>query len=187
MGMKSADKTLEAQYCPECGSAAVNSRLERQRFPYGEGTDAVELEALVPVNGCSECSFEYLDDSAETIRHEAVCRHLGVLTPDEIRGIREEYALSRAEFCRLTRLGEATLNRWENGILIQNQAYNQFLRLLRFPENIRRLEAKAAIGPHHSSGSVIALAAYRFRALKDETTVRREQSDFHLHKRIASA
>lgn len=73
----------------------MNSRLERQRFPYGEGTEAVELEVLVPVRTCSECGFEYLDDSAEEIRHEAVCRHLGVLTPHEIQQLRKAYGFSR--------------------------------------------------------------------------------------------
>ena len=177
----------EEQCCPECGSTRVSTRLERQRFPYGEGSEAVELEAVVPVTKCSECGFEYLDDSAEAIRHEAVCRHLGVLNPDEIRRIREEYGFSRAEFSRLTRLGEATLNRWENGILVQNQAYDRFLRLLRFPENVRRLQTKATLESPLSSGLVISLAAYRFRTLKDEANVRREEKNFQLHKRAALA
>jgi putative zinc finger/helix-turn-helix YgiT family protein len=180
-------RASEEQPCPECGSTRVSTRIERQRFPYGEGAEAVELEALVPVTRCSECGFEFLGESAEAIRHEAVCRHLGVLNPDEIREIREEYGFSRAEFSRLTRLGEATLNRWENGILVQNQAYDRFLRLLSFPENVRRLQVATTAESPHSSGSVVSLAAYRFRALKDEANVRREQTNFQLHKRAASA
>lgn len=180
-------RVAEEQCCPECGSAGVSTRLETQRFPYGEGTDAAELEVSVPVRKCSECGFEYLDDAAEAIRHEAVCRHLGVLTPDEIRQIREDYGFSRAEFARLTRLGEATLNRWENGILVQNQAYDRYLRLLRFPENVRRLQSKITLEVRHSSDSVISLTSYRFRALKDEANVRRDQTNFQLHKRAASA
>ena len=181
------DGTSEQQCCPECGNTTVGSRIERQGFPYGEGAQAVELEAFVPVRKCSECGFEYLDDSAEAIRHDAVCRHLGVLTPDDIRQVREEYDFSRAEFARLTRLGEATLNRWENGILVQNQAYDQFLRLLRFPENIRRLQARTSLSSHHSSGSVVSLESYRFRALKDDGAPRREQANFQLRKRAALA
>jgi putative zinc finger/helix-turn-helix YgiT family protein len=175
----------EEQHCPECGDGAVSRRIERQLFPYGEGAEAVELTVLVPVWKCSECGFEFLDESAEAIRHEAVCRHLGVLTPNDIRQMREEYGYSRAEFSRLTRLGEATLNRWENGILIQNQAYDQYLRLLRFPENVRRLQAKRNLGSD-SSGSVVILARYRFRGLKDEASFRRDQAHFQLHKRSTS-
>ena len=43
------------------------------------------------------------------IRHEAVCRHLGVLAPGEIRALRREHGMSRAAFARLTGFGEATL------------------------------------------------------------------------------
>jgi putative zinc finger/helix-turn-helix YgiT family protein len=174
-------------FCPECGSGAVSTRIERQTFPYGEGMEAVELEVSVPVKVCSECGFEYLDESAEGIKHEAVCNYLGVLTPKLIRKIREEYGLSRAEFSKLTRLGEATLNRWENGILIQNQAYDRYLRLLRFPENVRRMEAELSAGSHHSSGTVISFQSYRFRAVKDDRAAREGGANFQLRKRAVLA
>jgi putative zinc finger/helix-turn-helix YgiT family protein len=180
------NKVSEKQCCPECGNSAVSSRLQRQLFPYGEEAKAVELEALVPVWRCSECGFEYLDESAEEIRHEAVCGHLGVLTPSQIRQIREDYGFSRAEFSRLSRLGEATLNRWENGILVQNQAYDQYLRLICFPENVRRLQAKSNTRSQ-VSGSVVIEASYRFRGLKNETSITKEQADFQLRKRAALA
>jgi transcriptional regulator with XRE-family HTH domain len=110
-----------------------------------------------------------------------------VLTSDEIRHIREEYGFSRAEFARLTRLGEATLNRWENGILVQNLAYDRYLRLLCFPENVRRLQIKTTPESRRSAGSVVSLTPYRFRALKNEANVIRDQTTFQLHKRVASA
>ena len=46
--------------------------------------------------------------------------------------------MSRADFSRLTGLGEATLNRWENGILIQNAANDRYLRLLKDANNVPR-------------------------------------------------
>jgi transcriptional regulator with XRE-family HTH domain len=62
------------------------------------------------------------------------------MTPAEIRAIRREAgALSRAQFARITRLGEATIGRWERGELIQNRANDQLLYLLTFPENVTRL------------------------------------------------
>ena len=76
------------------------------------------------------------------MRHEAVCRHLGVLTPKEIIAIRKSYGMSRAVFARLTGIGEASLARWENGLLIQSPAYDRFLFLLTFPENLERLKSR---------------------------------------------
>ena len=41
--------------------------------------------------------------------------------------------MTRAAFTRVTGLGEATLNRWENGIMIQTLANDRYLRLLANP------------------------------------------------------
>jgi DNA-binding transcriptional regulator YiaG len=62
------------------------------------------------------------------------------MTPAEVRAVRQKAgSLSRAEFARITRLGEATIGRWERGELIQNAANDQLLYLLTFPENVVRL------------------------------------------------
>jgi transcriptional regulator with XRE-family HTH domain len=83
------------------------------------------------------------------------------LSPGEIVGLRHRHGLSRAEFAKLTKLGEATLGRWERGTLKPNAAYDMYLRLLSFDENMRRLgllPAPQSSGlryvpepPHHSS------------------------------------
>ena len=39
--------------------------------------------------------------------------------------------MSQAEFARVTGFGEATIGRWENGLVIQNVANDRYLRLLR--------------------------------------------------------
>ena len=48
--------------------------------------------------------------------------------------------MSRAAFAKVTGLGEATLNRWENGLLIQNRANDRYLRLLASPGNVQALK-----------------------------------------------
>jgi DNA-binding transcriptional regulator YiaG len=128
--------------CPVCGGNDVRTTIEMEKFVYGDGPEAVELTARVPVRTCNTCKFQFTDDVAEEIRHTAVCRHLGVMTPKEISRIRKAYSMSRAVFARLTRIGEASLARWENGLLIQSSAYDQFLYLLTFPENLERLKSR---------------------------------------------
>ena len=127
--------------CPSCGAVSTSSRIEEEKFLYGEGAGAETLTALVTVYECSACDDEYLDASADDARHEATCRHLGVFTPEEIKTLRTGYGLSRAEFSRISRLGEATLARWERGSLIQNAAHDRFLYLLSFRENLDRLRS----------------------------------------------
>ena len=128
--------------CPNCGEQAVETRVETDTVDYAADSGPVQLEVHVPVRKCRKCGFEYLDIDAQTARHEAVCRYLGLLTPVEIERIRKFYDLSRPAFCHITKVGEASLGRWERGAKIQNAAYDQFLYLLQFPENLECLRRR---------------------------------------------
>jgi DNA-binding transcriptional regulator YiaG len=126
--------------CPACGHGSVETTQIEHKFPYGDGDKGVELSATVPLRRCLECGVEFFDAVAEEIRHEAVCRYLGVMPPAEVQAVRRmSGSLSRGEFAKITRLGEATIGRWERGELIQNAANDQLLYLLTFPENLTRL------------------------------------------------
>ena len=46
-------------------------------------------------------------------------RKHGLLSADQIRGIRARFELTQAEFARLLRLGANTLSRWEAGRNVQ--------------------------------------------------------------------
>jgi putative zinc finger/helix-turn-helix YgiT family protein len=128
--------------CDGCGQRCVRVSFQEQRFIYGSGAEAIELAARVPVWRCQHCGHGYTDGDAEDYRHEAVCRHLRVLSPSEIRNIRKFHKLSQAEFARITGFGPASLKRWETGALIQNQSADRLLRLLAGdPEIMRRLFA----------------------------------------------
>lgn len=134
-------KTLTIRVtCAMCGSTKVATKWLKDSFEYGSGDATVYLEAEIPVHNCSECSFEFTDHSADMLQHEAVCRHLGLLTPAEVGAVRKN--MSRAEFSRQTGIGEASLNRWEKGALLQNVAMDNFLYLLRLPGNFEALQER---------------------------------------------
>jgi DNA-binding transcriptional regulator YiaG len=132
----------ESLRCASCGASAVGTEMVVEEFAYGTGEDPVQLKATVPLRTCRDCGFQFTDHHAEVARHEAVCRHLGVMTPREVVAIRTRLGMTRAAFADLTRLGEASLARWEKGLLIQNAANDQLLYLLRFPENVKRLRSR---------------------------------------------
>jgi len=147
--MDHSDKLVEfpapiERHCPDCGKPGVMTKIETEVLPYGSGEEKVELTLEVPVRECTACGFEYYDDGAEAARHNAVCRHLGLMTPEEVKSIRTRYGLSRPEFSQLTKIGEASIGRWERGALIQSTAYDQFLFLLTFPENFSRLKERSS-------------------------------------------
>ncbi len=132
----------EERHCPQCASTRVSTQTATESFPYGLGDDQQFLTASIPVHTCSACGFRFRDAIAEDIKHEAVCRHLGVMTPSEIHALRDRLGLSRADFANLTRLGDASIARWERGESIQTAAYDQLLYLLMFDDNLRRLRER---------------------------------------------
>jgi len=168
--------------CPECESKRIVTGVVNHRFPYGQEDSAVELSARIPVRRCEECGDEFLDDEAEDLMHEAVCRHLRVMTPSEVRSIRQQCGgLSRAEFARVTRLGEATIGRWERGELIQNAAYDQLLHLLAFPENLIRLRQRVERAEPAMIPEVRTATTPRFRVLNVTAPLTTEAASFVLN------
>jgi putative zinc finger/helix-turn-helix YgiT family protein len=134
---------LPSPTCPNCGSDRVVTDFETDHFKYGDGADAVELSARVLVSSCQNCQFEFTDGNADDGRQLAIRRHLGLLSPDEIGTIRKRCARTRKEFAKTTRIGEASLARWENGQLLQSAALDNYLFLLTHPENYGRLKNRA--------------------------------------------
>lgn len=140
-------RTLEAvgelnRSCAECGAEAVDTIEHRHTFRYGSGESAADLTVNLPVRRCGRCGFEFLDRESEGIKLEAICEHLGVLSPSGIRRIRERYRMTQAEFAEVTGLGTATLVRWENGSMNHTRAYDRYMRLLengRIMNELRRL------------------------------------------------
>ena len=163
--------------CPLCGEERIATNQDLHAFDYGSGDTLVTLQVRVPVRRCSVCAFEYLDEEAERLKHAAVCEHLGVLPPDAIRRIRERYKRTRTAFARVTGLGEASLNRWENGLSIQSHANDRYLRLLAYPEVMSRLLVITA-APEPPGPRVAA----RFRVVEVTTVLRKEQQAFHLRR-----
>ena len=165
--------------CPVCDGNSVTTSWNCHTFDYGSSESAVELSVDVPVRRCHVCEFEFLDATAERLKHEAVCKHLGVLTPVDIRRIRESHRMSRTQFAQVTGLGEASLNRWENGLNIQNHANDRYLRLLKLPGIIRWLQELAE--QQARSHFHLDMTVRRFRVLKVDDMVLNDQQSFRLH------
>ena len=168
--------------CPSCGHYAIETIEIERTFPYGEGDQATEVSATVPLRRCRECGFEFLDAEAEEIQHDAVCRHVGVMTPSEIRALRQKAGgLSRGEFARVTRLGEATIGRWERGELLQNAAYDQLLYLLTFPENFIRLRRRIEQSSPAQCSPTPETLSPRFRVIVPTPDLRERAARFSLN------
>lgn len=177
--------------CPQCGSGNVSSSIEPHSFTYGRGEDAAEITLELPVLSCSNCSFTFLNESAEELKHNAVCRHLGVMNPEEVASVRKKYNLPRNEFAKVSKIGEASLARWEAGSLIQNAAYDQYLYLLGFPDNLARLYKKRALEKPLSCHAFSKSTISGLRMINEGTKEfadfieRKKNFQLHPHKEVA--
>ena len=163
--------------CAECGNSVATS-WHSHTFQYGSEASAADLTVRLPVRRCDYCDFDYLDDEGERIKHEAVCRHLGVLTPAEVRGIRRRHRMSRAAFAKVTGIGEASLSRWENGINVQTPANDRYLRLLAHPGVLAQLQGLVSRPSQEASRST-------FRRIEITATLLQRKQSFSLRPRLA--
>jgi putative zinc finger/helix-turn-helix YgiT family protein len=147
-------ETKAFQACLRCGSTELDKARRDVEFEYGGREKPFRFKASFPFNTCRRCGFSFLDGDDEELQHEAACRHLGVMTPAEVLDLRTKMGLSQKELAELTGLGVASLSRWERGLLIQNEASDQLLYLLTFPENLERLrQRKISNAPSNSTPS----------------------------------
>ena len=166
--------------CPQCGEHSITTYWHNDSFTYGSGDSAVTLHVELPVRRCGSCDLEFLDHEGERLRHEAVCQHLGVLSPTEIFDIRKRFGMTRAAFAELSGLGEATLNRWENGAVVQNRANDRYLRLLALPgvmQSLRGLIAQPRTSVEPNSQD---LRKFRVLTVSDGHLRRKERFELRL-------
>ena len=142
-------KGKENRRCPSCGHASLVAQTIRDEFEYGaEGERVLVVADAVPVLVCPACGETFFGPAAARVRHQAICVAMGLLTPDQIKGVREKLGKNQAEFAKLTGIGVATLSRWECGRLIQTRAMDRYLRLLQtIPEASRFLESPIFMQP----------------------------------------
>jgi putative zinc finger/helix-turn-helix YgiT family protein len=126
--------------CPGCGSTTVTTTWGSASFEYGVGEGKVALTAAIPICGCRACKASFQSALTQEKKNEAICKHLGLMTPDEIRTMRQKLNLSQAGLAQLSGMGVASIARWESGQLVQSRSNDNLLRLLSYEENFERLK-----------------------------------------------
>lgn len=125
------DRTRSEDSCPDCGKP-MRPRRTTLKYPVNGEEIAVDQSEH---SRCAECGEIVLRmDQARLLRERAHqiyrARHK-LLTPAEIRALRERLAMTQVEFAAVLRLGANTLSRWEAGRNVQSAAMDMLLRLIR--------------------------------------------------------
>ncbi len=175
----------ELEQCPQCEQLALSTEFVQHQFDYGTSTPTQTISVDLPVHICTNCGFQYLDESGTSLKHEAICRHLGVLTPAEIVAIRSSLGVSKAELSRVTGIGTASLSRWESGALIQSKSIDCLLRLLAAPGGYRALIDTSATSHPVCQPTPLEIAE-RFPDIEKPEVALAQQSGFYLRVRVAA-
>lgn len=119
---------MDKLYCHECG---------HRREYVTETKDVVykvrdmEVPIVAKLAYCKVCGSELFHSDLDAANQEKVFdiyrKEKGLLTPEQIKGIRKKYGLNQKDFSRLLGFGEITITRYENGSL-PTFAHNQIIK-----------------------------------------------------------
>ena len=106
--------------CPLCGEASLEERCGAYQL---EPPDNIPGGMITVKEGtwqaCTSCGEEILPhDLSKAIEAER-CRRLGLLTPVEIKQVRERTGLSAVDMAQLLGVGDKSYTRWETGRSVQ--------------------------------------------------------------------
>lgn len=117
--------------CPLCGKQTLKHKHGKYRFkPPQNIPGETMIIADATWDACSSCGEEILPDELTKAIEAEQYRRLGLLTPLEIRKVRQKSGLSAVDMANLLGVGEKSYTRWENGRSIQNKSNDTLIRLL---------------------------------------------------------
>ena len=122
------NEAVRKNFCPNCEDQRQFLRQTR-REEYNVRGEAIEIDVAVLV--CRTCEEtvvdrQVLEDPIE-LAFVQYRERKGLLTPGQIKDCRTRYSLSQKAFATLLGMSEATINRYEQGVL-QDEAHDNMLR-----------------------------------------------------------
>ena len=158
------------KFCPIC-DADRECKVELRLESYPLRGEEIEIEAHVFI--CSVCGEDIFDKKLDTENLQKVytiyrAEH-GLLSPEEIRAIRERYSLSQRGMSRFLGWGEITLHRYESGG-IPDRVHNDLLTMISTADGMARyLQECGSILPHEEAETVrqVLTTSRRRISLKD--------------------
>jgi DNA-binding transcriptional regulator YiaG len=84
--------------------------------------------AVVRVATCGACGFAIRPADSLLAEHAAVCRHSGLLAPEDIVVARNRLGLTQQELAARSGCGIASIKRWESSRKFQNVSSDRALR-----------------------------------------------------------
>ena len=121
-------------YCPYCNSEQ-EYYIDKRIFKEYKGVD-VNVEENVPI--CKKCKNELIINNIEDENLKRIYSKYreikNIITPSEIKDLRERYDISQRELTAILDFGKMTINRYENGSL-PSKSQSDYLKLISKDKN----------------------------------------------------
>lgn len=102
------------------------------RIPNADGTGVAErIDVDVPVKWDAELEEWLLTPEAHQIIDNTKARHMGLISPAELREMRTRFHLTQQQIGELIQVGEKSYTRWETGRSRPSRSINVLLCALR--------------------------------------------------------
>ena len=137
-------KCTNMRECPICGEQGFCERRGEFRFDPPPNIPAGTIVIADAVwEECEACGEQIIGHELDQALDAESRRRQGLLSPSEIKAIRERVGLSQAQIAGLMGVGSKTYTRWETGKSIQNKSNDNLIRLInQDPSVLARLEAQ---------------------------------------------
>lgn len=117
--------------CPLCGEGT----LQKQQGSYSFEPPVNIPGGIITVNdaewfACDSCGEEIIPDTLSKSLDAVRNQRLGLLSPEQIRAVRQRTGLTAVDMAHLLGVGEKTYTRWENGKSLQNKSNDTLIRLI---------------------------------------------------------
>ncbi|MCY0870619.1 MAG: DUF4065 domain-containing protein [Firmicutes bacterium] len=170
------------KHCPKC-DVERECNLESRIESYPIRSEEIEIEANVLI--CSVCGEDIFDKKLDSANMQKVyatyrAKH-GLLSPDEIREIRERYGLSQRGMSRFLGWGEITLHRYESGGL-PDRVHNDLLKMISTHEGMARyLQERGTSVPNEEAETVKSVLKSARKPISLRNTFEALQSAFGIN------
>jgi DNA-binding transcriptional regulator YiaG len=84
---------------------------------------------------CAACDLSVTDEEGDEPLQAALRKHIGLLTPQQIKAGIKELGITQEKFAERIRCAPESISRWLNGAVLQSRLYDCLMRIyFEFPQ-----------------------------------------------------
>lgn len=149
---------MSSLQCFQCGGECEKriAPPHAYKMKYDGGTHEVLVDNM-PEWHCRVCDVSVVDEESDRFLQEALRKHIGLLSPDQIRAGLKKLDISQDKFAAQLGCAAESVSRWLNGAVLQSRTYDRFMRVyFQCPDVRGYLEN---FSPEHPFGEEVVQAA----------------------------